>query len=317
MTVVVGVLNKKGIAIAADSAVTNQVRTISASGEISDEKEKIVNSGNKMLRISDVIPVSAMIVNNANLLGVPWDVIIRWYRKQRGKTEFSSVEELVKDFLDFIPEQDFFIVNSFKKNWPYTTELVFSGYGTDQGYPQLIYLKINGVENSQLIFGKKDLVIHTISEENPSTIQYFGQIEIAATLTENALENEEVNALYLRMSEIFTSTTKLLTKKGLIKTSTPNFNFGGKFLSIMDNYHKDERKRWIEVVQDYSLQQMAALAENLINATELYQQITFEKEHVGGLIDLAVITKVDGFQWLNRKSWYTPSRGGQYGKFGI
>ena len=85
----------------------------------------------------------------------------------------------------------------------------------------------------------------------------------------------------------------------------------------MDNYHKDERKRWIEVVQYYSLQQMAALAENLINATELYQQITFEKEHVGGLIDLAVITKVDGFQWLNRKSWYTPSRGGQYGKFGI
>ena len=317
MTVVVGVLNKKGVAIAADSAVTNQVRTISPIGEITDEKEKIVNSGNKMLRISDVIPVSAMVVNNANLLGVPWDVIIRWYRKQRGKVEFSSVEELVKDFLDFIPKQEFFIANAFKMNWPYTTELVFSGYGTDQGYPQLIYLKINGVANSQLIFSKNDLQIHTISEENPSAIQYFGQIEIAATLTENALENEEVNALYLRMSEIFTSTTKLLTKKGLIKTGTPNFNFGKRFLSIMENYHKDERKRWIEVVKDYSLQQMAALAENLINATELYQQITFEKEYVGGLIDLAVITKVDGFQWLNRKSWYTPSIGGQYGKFGI
>ena len=42
-----------------------------------------------------------------------------------------------------------------------------------------------------------------------------------------------------------------------------------------------------------------------------------EEEQVGGLIDLAIITKNDGFQWLNRKSWYEPSRGGQYGKFGI
>jgi hypothetical protein len=62
---------------------------------------------------------------------------------------------------------------------------------------------------------------------------------------------------------------------------------------------------------------MACLAENLIKATELHRKITFRQEEVGGLIDLAVITREDGFQWLNRKSWYEPSKGGQYGKFGI
>ena len=67
----------------------------------------------------------------------------------------------------------------------------------------------------------------------------------------------------------------------------------------------------------YSLQKMAGLAETLIRATELYQNIMFQDETVGGLIDLAVITREDGFQWLNRKSWYEPSKGGQYGKFGI
>ena len=60
-----------------------------------------------------------------------------------------------------------------------------------------------------------------------------------------------------------------------------------------------------------------SLAENLIKATELRKKIMNEAEEVGGLIDLAVITKNDGFQWLNRKSWYDPSRGGQYGRFGI
>ena len=41
MTAIVGILNRKGIAIAADSASTTQ--------------NKIINSGNKMLRLSDGI----------------------------------------------------------------------------------------------------------------------------------------------------------------------------------------------------------------------------------------------------------------------
>ena len=76
-------------------------------------------------------------------------------------------------------------------------------------------------------------------------------------------------------------------------------------------------KQWLEVIKKYSLQEMAALAENLIKATELHRKITFQQENVGGLVDLALITRNDGFQWLNRKSWYEPSKGGQYGKFGI
>jgi hypothetical protein len=62
---------------------------------------------------------------------------------------------------------------------------------------------------------------------------------------------------------------------------------------------------------------MASLAENLIHVTELYKKVQFQPENVGGLIDLALITREDGFTWLNRKSWYNPSRGGQYGKFGV
>ena len=63
MTAIVGILNKKGVAIAADSASTT--------------KKKIINSGNKMLRISDVIPAAVMVVNNSTLATMPWEVIIR------------------------------------------------------------------------------------------------------------------------------------------------------------------------------------------------------------------------------------------------
>ena len=77
MTVVVGVLNKKGVAIAADSATTNDMMN-NATGE---KEKKVVNSGNKMLRLSDKMPIGVMIVGSAQLSGIPWDVLIRWYRK--------------------------------------------------------------------------------------------------------------------------------------------------------------------------------------------------------------------------------------------
>jgi hypothetical protein len=80
---------------------------------------------------------------------------------------------------------------------------------------------------------------------------------------------------------------------------------------------KDHLRQHLEAIKQFDLQKMACLAENLIKATELHRKITFRQEGVGGLVDLAVITREDGFQWLNRKSWYEPSKGGQYGKFGI
>ena len=80
---------------------------------------------------------------------------------------------------------------------------------------------------------------------------------------------------------------------------------------------KESEEDWLKAIKNYSLQEMASLAETLIKATELHRNIMFKEETVGGLIDLAVITREDGFQWLNRKSWYEPSKGGQYGKFGI
>ena len=83
----------------------------------------------------------------------------------------------------------------------------------------------------------------------------------------------------------------------------------------MGNQEKDET--CYRKMRNGERAKMASLAENLIKATELRKKIMNEAEEVGGLIDLAVITKNDGFQWLNRKSWYDPSRGGQYGRFGI
>ena len=83
---------------------------------------------------------------------------------------------------------------------------------------------------------------------------------------------------------------------------------------LLDN----NQRQWEKALENYDLQSMAALAESLIDLTGFHRILTFQQEGVGGPVDVAVISKNDGFTWLNRKSWYHHKDvGGQYGKLGV
>lgn len=102
MTSVVGILNKQGLAIAADSAVT---RTRNKSGK---QEEKATKNGNKMVRMSNDDPIAVMITGGADFLGVPWDVIVRRFRQRKGeeKKHYPTVEACVNDFFDYVASND-------------------------------------------------------------------------------------------------------------------------------------------------------------------------------------------------------------------
>ena len=52
---------------------------------------------------------------------------------------------------------------------------------------------------------------------------------------------------------------------------------------------------------------LAELAENLIYQTSLKRHITPNLESVGGPVDVAVISKGDGFIWIKRKHYFNPA----------
>jgi len=98
MTAIVGVLNKHAVAIAADSAITT-------SGPMG---RKVLNRGNKIFMLSKYHPVAIMIYNSAAFMGVPWDIIIKLYRKNLGNKSFGHLSEYKKDFIRFLEESNFF-----------------------------------------------------------------------------------------------------------------------------------------------------------------------------------------------------------------
>ncbi|MBR4767147.1 MAG: hypothetical protein IK085_10350 [Clostridia bacterium] len=97
MTAIVGILNKRGVAIAADSAVT-----VSSGGNV-----KIYNTCQKIFKLSDKNPLALMIYGKASFMGVPWEVIINLYRDERGERTFDAVQDYASDFLKFLGDLDF------------------------------------------------------------------------------------------------------------------------------------------------------------------------------------------------------------------
>lgn len=71
MTAEIAVLNKTGVALAADSAVT-----IGTTGA-----QKVYNSANKLFTLSKYQPVGIMIYGGASFMGIPWENLIKCTEK--------------------------------------------------------------------------------------------------------------------------------------------------------------------------------------------------------------------------------------------
>jgi hypothetical protein len=48
------------------------------------------------------------------------------------------------------------------------------------------------------------------------------------------------------------------------------------------------------------------LAESLVELTSLKRHVSTDAETVGGPIDVALITKAEGFVWIKRKHYFKP-----------
>lgn len=89
MTAEVAVLNKKAVALAADSAMT-----VGAAGKIYPT--------NKLFAMTKHHPVGVMVYNNAEFMGVPWETIIKMYRESIEANSQATCLDYAQDLVRFI-----------------------------------------------------------------------------------------------------------------------------------------------------------------------------------------------------------------------
>lgn len=69
---------------------------------------------------------------------------------------------------------------------------------------------------------------------------------------------------------------------------------------------KNYINKLMETVSFLMKEDLADMAESLVKMTCLKRHFTTDDETVGGPVDVAVITKGDGFVWIKRKHYFSP-----------
>lgn len=115
MTAEIAVMNRGGIALAADSAVT--VTT--------EAGQKIYNTVNKLFTLSKYEPIAVMVYGSGTLMEVPWELIVKLYREEVGESVFQTVADAADHFLNWIADN--------QRIFPYEARREFAG-GMALGY---------------------------------------------------------------------------------------------------------------------------------------------------------------------------------------
>lgn len=104
MSAIVAALNGHAAAIAADSAVTIGGR-------------KVFNSANKIFTLSKYAPVAIAIYNNTSLMDIPWEIIIKEYRKYLGDNIKPNLKDYADDFFSFLKAKGYYSDADKQKNF--------------------------------------------------------------------------------------------------------------------------------------------------------------------------------------------------------
>ena len=101
MTSEVVVMNRAGVALAADSAVTVE----------RGDSQKVRHSALKLFTLSKYRPVGVMVYNNASLLGVPMQTIIKLFRRRLGKKAYGTLQEYGEALIQYLDANDVLFPN--------------------------------------------------------------------------------------------------------------------------------------------------------------------------------------------------------------
>ncbi len=96
MTAEVAIMNQHALVLAADSATTV---TMCVQGQ---KQTRYFKAANKLFQLSELHPVGLMIFGSASLQDVPWELIVKEFRKVRGNEGSAKLAEYGHRFFEFV-----------------------------------------------------------------------------------------------------------------------------------------------------------------------------------------------------------------------
>ena len=226
-----------------------------------------------------------------------------------------DLDDVIPDFVLPEDKQDIYFILKmmFFDNFIQGTGVVIAGFNSEEMFPS--YMLFNLIANNNGVI--ENNILEDVSNYPEGIILPFAQTDVInAFMTGIDLEMkkliedlfEGVFDDYLEALENYFSNDKHFSKSALDEINKKFEKFKSYKSGMMD-WFRDEIQRYQNEFSQpifYSVEalpneELVDMCEELINITSLKRKVSSNLQSVGGEIDVALISKGDGFVWKKRK----------------
>ena len=243
-------------------------------------------------------------VEFTNFIGKEFDDYFAIFKANEGLVLSDAVKDKIKQLAFRL------IIN--KESFLSYTGLVFVGFGQQEIFPSLVSVNVQLAIDGKLKYYKTHEV--NITHSMGSAIKPFAQTEAMSTILQGiapTLENiyvENFKQFIEKYNQKLISITESDSPE--LAESIRTIDIGALVTEYQTKLLEAKQINYInplmDAVSNLSKEDLAEMAESLIYLTYLQKRITFAAEDVGGDVDVAVISKGDGFIWIKRKHYFKP-----------
>jgi hypothetical protein len=203
---------------------------------------------------------------------------------------------------------------------PFNSGIVIAGFGSDDVFPRLRRFQFQTIAANRLKF--EEVENFEIGHDSRAIISAFAQDREVRTFMdgvdpkiEGYLEKWWPQKLYQVINEVGEKLQLDEAQRSQLLEDMAQRCFG-----VHDEYRQEllqfQQEQNIEpilsIVAMLPKDELAAMAESLVNLASFKRRVTDEEETVGGPIDVAVISRGDGFIWIKRKHYFKPELNPQF-----
>lgn len=192
------------------------------------------------------------------------------------------------------------------------TGLVFWGYGETELFPSYYQYEVTLAMDGLVKYVK--INDYEVSNIKKACVAPFAQTDVANTVV-RGIDQKLRDTINLNIEKAFSnfrdSVVNALNSAGApteLISALNNLNINEQAdLFIRDTNEfisTNYTNKLLDTVAFLSKEDLADMAESLVRMTCLKRHITTDEESVGGPVDVAVITKGDGFVWIKRKNYF-------------
>lgn len=196
--------------------------------------------------------------------------------------------------------------------------IVFMGYGHGDLYPSFIERKIAGALENRVKVKIEDDKSQQISSTRYSHIEGFAQEDVIQSFT-NGISYEALRKIKKTLYDGLSEYTMNYFKRELNEDAATNLDeitteiklddasidaLANDLIQKIAHTFGPQRKQILNTISTFSKSQLAELANTLVESTSFKQKVSMTLESVGGPVDVAVISKHEGFVWIDRKLYF-------------